>query len=216
MTTPKIDAIRNRLVTDFLGAKLIDNNLRGYWCEAMLAEALGRECRISSHGWHPWDLQICPNEAEWPERIRIQVKNAARLQTWNAMSGKLSDANFKLAYKRRPSYFFQTWPGVPCDEIGFHCEVFALCYHPVEDAVRADHRDPDQWQVYLLPAVGPRCGITPVELEACRRAVAENGRTVSYAIRTPATLEKGIRGRPSVPPRSIRELSVGLIRSLVG
>jgi hypothetical protein len=59
---------------EFLGAPVMDNNLRGYWCEAMVAEALGKECRITSKGWAPWDLEIGPTNADYPARIRIQVK----------------------------------------------------------------------------------------------------------------------------------------------
>lgn len=215
MVLPTVEKVQQRLSMEFLGSRLIDNTLRGYWCEAMLAEALGDECRVASHGWHLWDLQFGPDEAEFPERIRIQVKNSARLQPWNSKTGKLSEALFKLPFKKRPDYIERDWPGVPCEEYGFHCEVFALCYHPVEDPARADHRDPDQWLVYLLPVVGQGCALSGPEMEAARRAVVERGARVSYADRRPETLEDGIRNRPPVKPRSVGDLSVELIRSLL-
>lgn len=113
------DQISNRLMDSLLSERIMDNSLRGYWCEAMVAEALGPECKLVSQGWYPWDLQIGPDESEVPDRIRIQVKNSARLQQWNLENGKLSDCQFNLKYSKRPDYFERDYPGVACEDCGF-------------------------------------------------------------------------------------------------
>ena len=40
MRQTKIARIQERMMADFLGSKLIDNNLRGYWCAVMLAKEI--------------------------------------------------------------------------------------------------------------------------------------------------------------------------------
>lgn len=205
MLTP--DRIRTRLVTEFLSAPILENALRGYLCEAMLAEQLGPLCRITSHGWAPWDLEIGPRTGTCPDRIRIQVKNSARLQTWHAEGHPASDSLFNLTWRHRPSYWMRDAADVPCEEEGFLCDLFALCHHPVEDRTLADQTDPAQWQVYLL-AADPACGhVTTGEIAACRATLARTGRP-SSAQRRPATLAQGIRGRRDARPIPLVSLTL--------
>ncbi|MDK3073170.1 hypothetical protein QO034_08625 [Sedimentitalea sp. JM2-8] len=124
-----IAQIQRRVQREFLSARIMDNNLRGYWCEAMLAEALGDQCAICSFGWAPWDLQIGKSEDTFPSRIRIQVKNSAARQTWHSESDAPSDCLFNLTYRKRPHYFERDNPGIPCETFGFMCDLFALCHH---------------------------------------------------------------------------------------
>ena len=176
----------------------------------MVAEALGPECRIVSGGWHAWDLQIGPDEATFPQRLRIQVKNSARLQTWNAESGKLSETTFQLTYRRRPAYFARDFPGVPCEDVGFMCDLFILCHHPIEDPKLADHRDPNQWEFFILPVVGANPAVTELEIAYKKKFVEQTGKP-SSTHRRPRTLVQGIRGRPRISPVSIDELSPDLL-----
>lgn len=212
--TPKIENIRQRFVDEFIGGRLIDNNLRGYWCEAMVAEALGEECSLVSGGWHAWDLQIGASSAACPERIRIQVKNSANLQTWQSGKAARSDPSFKLTYRRKPSYFDRDFPELPCENQGFLCDVFILCLHMWENegAIdRADHRDPKQWQFYVCPVVGPNCSVSNQELKRLDDKVTAGSRSASL-LRKPKTLEQGIRGRKPILPVGITDLTVDLVR----
>lgn len=208
------DKIYRRLEREFLGSRLIDNSLRGYWCEAMLAEALGSCFKIVSHGWHPWDLQFGADDANYPNRIRIQVKNAAAAQTWHKQGSAPSSPLFSLKYRKRPRHFEHSQAEVPCEKAGFLCEVFALCYHP-KDIHQADHRIPEQWLVYLLPIVGPNCAITGTEIAYLRQKTLESGKP-SQTQRAPGTLEKGIRGRPPIKPIPAHELSSGNLFECLG
>ncbi len=207
--------VSDRLVSELFSHRLMDNALRGYWCEMMVAEALGPDCRLVGQGWHAWDLETGCAEARFPERIRIQVKNSARLQPWNAVAGKVSDCSFNLPFRPRPSYFTRDNPGVPCEETGFMCELFMLCHHRVSDPQSADHRNPQQWQVFLVPVVGPYCGVTESELEWARAKVKETKRP-SNCVRRPETMLRGIRGRPAIMPLDIAELNIDAVRPAVG
>lgn len=204
--------IQDRILTEFLTSKLLDNALRGYFCEAMLAEALGPTCRVASHGWAPWDLEIGPRNGTFPDRIRIQVKNSALLQTWHGATSPPSDSLFDLTWRRRPAYWDRDAKDVPCEDEGFLCDLFALCHHPVSDPAIADQTDPAQWQVYLL-AADPALGhITPAEVLACRAGLARAGKPASTQ-RRPGTLETGIRSRRAVLPIPIPALMLSHVRS---
>lgn len=99
------ERIEHRVIKEFLSSNLIDNNLRGYWIEAMVAEALGPNCQCVSGAWHVWDLQFGKSQDEYPNRIRIQVKNTARLQTWTHFSRNPSACQWELRARRKPSLF---------------------------------------------------------------------------------------------------------------
>lgn len=207
MPKPTTSIIRRRLVDQFLGSRIMDNALRGYWCEAMVAEALGSGCTIVSAGWHAWDIEIGPSNEVFPKRIRVQVKNSARLQTWNLINGKVSDPVFHLTYRPRPSYFVRDSVDIPCEDAGFLCDVYILCYHPSDDVAFADHRDPEQWEFYLVPVVGSKSAVTESEVDWAKRKVTLTGRPCAMH-RRPATLRLGIRGRRAVEPIGIDELTI--------
>jgi len=207
-------SIRTRLMKDFLASPLIDNSLRGYWCEAMVAEALGPTCQIVSGGWHPWDLQIGPSKAAFPDRLRIQVKNSARLQVWTPQGGKGSDCLFNLTYRKRP-YSVEGEANTPCEAEGFMCDLFILCHHPVKDHALADQTDPAQWQFYLLPVVGQRSAVTDIELSWVREKLRRDGRSSSLQ-RRPESLPKGIRGRREVSAIGIEDLTVPSLWDALG
>lgn len=209
--TVTADRVKSRFFREAFGRPLLDNTMRGLWCEFMVAEALGPECRTVGFGWHPWDLQIGPDTARFPERMRIQLKNAAVLQSWNAESGKLTNVSFNLTWRQRPAYFTQTFPHVPCEEVGFLCDLFVLCHHPIRETAVADHRDPGQWHFYLLPVTGPTCAVSESELRALRSRTDLTGKPATTQ-RQPATMQAGIRGRPPIAPIGIDELSVEMIR----
>lgn len=215
MTTISMQRIKERFYEEVFSNPLIENSLRGYWCEMMVAEALGRKCRIVGREWHPWDLQIGPDQGKFPERIRIQVKNSARLQTWNVRSGKISDCMYNITYRKRPDYFERDNVGVECEPSGFLCDIYVLCHHSESDPDRADHRDPSQWEFFLLPITGKNCGLTSDELAWVRKGFENSGKPSSCQ-RRPLTMTKGIRGRPAIAPIGIDDLSLGSIMSALG
>lgn len=202
--------IQKRMFQELFSQPLMDNSFRGIWCEYMVAEALGPECRTVGAGWHAWDLQIGDSTRAFPERIRIQVKNCARLQSWNAKTGIESKCEFHLKYRKQPYYFDKHNADVPCEECGFLCDVYVLCLHDEADPKCANHGDLSQWKFFVLPVVGPNIAVTEKEL-----AATQNRRSATI-IRRPETLEKGIRGRPPVPALGIDDLTVDAIRRALG
>lgn len=197
------------------GAPLMDNSMRGFWCEYMVAEALGSGCRTVGLGWNLWDLQFGNRGESFPHRIRIQVKNSARTQTWNRERGILSATSFNLDWRRKPAYFERDFPDVECEDQGFMCDAFVLCHHGEHDFAKADHREPAQWDFYILPVAGPNCAVTSTEFSYLREKIS-NGSTRATTVRRPGTLSLGIRGRPAVHPLKISQLSCKLLRRAIG
>lgn len=209
------DQIKKRMFKEIFDQALMDNSMRGYWCEYMIAEALGDCCKTVGAGWHAWDLEIGESEHKFPKRIRIQVKNSARLQVWNTESGKLSDCGFKLPFRKKPSYFETDYAKTPCEEFGFMCDLFILCFHKCEKLEDADQTDPEQWEFYLVPVVGDLSVITDTAWSLARKKVIESGKP-ACSTRKSDTLKAGTRGWPPIMPISIGDLNIETVRASLG
>ena len=193
--------ILDRLTRSVFDQKVIDNQYRGVWAEFMVADALGERCQVVSHGWHPWDLQIGDSKSEFPNRIRIQIKNTARIQTWRRPEDAPSKCQWELKMRKKPAYFERDNPGVSCEDYGYLCDLFVLCHHPLEDPDAVDHRDPSQWHFYLVP-VTPDHSIFPV------KPMREGQKSPSCYTVVPKSLRKGIRGRPPIKPLAFDQLRI--------
>ena len=208
------ERISQRVLSEYFDLRVMDNNLRGYWCEAMVAEALGPDCRVCSGGWAPWDLELGAASKTFPDNIRIQVKNTARVQSWHGPTSVPSDPMFNLSYRSLPEYWNRDNPDRQCEAQGFLCDLFVLCFHGIDALEKADQRDPNQWQVFLISA-SPRDGdITENEIRSCRKAHLGTGRP-STLQRRPATMAKGIRGRRATVNMTLTDLSGAIIREFV-
>jgi hypothetical protein len=147
--------------------------------------------------------------AEFPDRIRIQVKNTSRTQTWNKRSKKLSECQWSLTLRNKPNYFDAYNPGVPCERYGFLCDAFVLCCHFEEDWSKADHRNLSQWNFYVVPVTNE---LTPYPINIPDKLPAPDK---SYTVK-PATLRAGIRRRPPLEPVGFRDLTEIYIRRRLG
>jgi hypothetical protein len=138
ITVPTADDIRAIASEIAYGKPLIENSYRGLIVEIIIGEALGSEWRLCSADWSGWDF-------EHRSGCRLEVKQSAARQTWEAPR-KPSPPSFDIR-ERTGYYDSATW--TPHAGRLAHSYVFA--YHPVGDD-SADHRDPSQWQFYVLPA----------------------------------------------------------------
>ena len=201
--------ISQKIIDDTFNVKLMDNAMRGIWAEYMVAEALGEKCKIVGRDWHAWDLQIGDDFDIFPNRIRLQLKNTARLQSWYDKTLKPSKCQWKLPISNKPSYFDEYHAGVPCEDYGHLCDLYVLCHHPIEDFAIADHRDVNQWVFYLLPVVGAKAMFEPYTKPEGQRS------NPSYTV-VPQSLRKGIRGRRPVEPVDFDGLTINAVKSALG
>lgn len=135
---PSTSNLSRRLFDRLYGKPRVRNVLRGELVEQMLLDALGAEWREGSD-YESWDLTHIPTGT------RLQVKQSAALQSWEAPNGRSSRATFSI--KARVGYCEdrQRW-SAPRER---RCELYVFGWHPLvgEDA---DHRRPEQWLFYVV------------------------------------------------------------------
>ncbi len=122
------------------GKRLVTNVLRGQIVEAMVALALEPEWTWCSADYSSWDF-------EHPDGTRLEVKQSAYRQSWEPVPGAKIAPGFDV--KARTG----RWEGtVFVQEHGRAAHIYVLAYHDRRDD-GADHRDPQQWEFFVLPSV---------------------------------------------------------------
>ncbi len=136
--------ITNQIVTDFYDQPIMSNLARPHYIERMIILGLGDEWKLVSANWSGWDI-------ESSDGIRVEVKQSAARQAWAdqpSLEGRTTKGRFDIA--PRTGYWAEDgsrWiemPGRPAD-------IYIFAWHPVEDGQKADHRDPAQWEFYVVP-----------------------------------------------------------------
>lgn len=119
------------------GKPLVTNVLRGHVAEAIIALALEPEWNWCSADYAGWDF-------ERADGFRLEVKQSAAMQSWS--TGKPSKPVFDVA--ARTGYWESGTEWIAKEGRPAHLYVFA--HHGVFGD-HADHRDPAQWEFYVVP-----------------------------------------------------------------
>jgi len=118
------------------GRPLVTNVLRAQLVEAMIALVLEPDWRWCGGDYAPCDF-------ERPDGMRLEVKQSAARQSWS--TEKPSKAIFDVA-ARTGRNEAHGW----VEEYGRAAHIYVFAHHPTFDDT-ADHRDPMQWQFYVVP-----------------------------------------------------------------
>lgn len=172
------DRIRERLIDTLLGKPIVTNTVRGLLVEAIVAEVLEPDWQWVGGDWGACDFRHDGG-------IGLELKQSAARQSWHAADGPASSPRYDVA-ERSGRWEGPDWiPGR-----GRMAEIYVFAHHPIVDAALADHREPGQWQFYVVPAanlplqktvglvrvtsMAPCVGIDRLEeaVEAVRRALA--------------------------------------------
>jgi len=119
------------------GNPIVPNAFRGTLVEIIVDTALSpNNWRMCSGDWGGWDF-------EHADGCRLEVKQSAALQTWAATTKPAP----RFDIRPRTGYYEGgvKWVARP----GRCANIYVCAYHPVVDA-SADHRDPSQWQFYVV------------------------------------------------------------------
>lgn len=120
------------------GKPLITNVQRGTVAEAIIAFALEPEWTWCSADYASWDF-------ERADGLRLEVKQSARKQSWNTGPDVRGRPSFDISPRQG------RWEGdIWFDEPGRSANIYIFAYHGVADE-HADHRDPGQWEFYVVP-----------------------------------------------------------------
>lgn len=112
-------------------------------------------------GWSGWDF-------EHVSGARLEVKQSAALQTWSEPKGIRTRGVFDIA--ARTGYFDQggsRWTAQP----GRCADIYVFAWHGSQGP-DTDHRDPSQWEFYVVPTPLLPAGQKTVVLSRIRRLAA--------------------------------------------
>lgn len=132
--------------------QVIQNNLRGLWAEAMVAELLAPEWRYTGSDWSGWDL-------EHPDGTRIEIKQSARDQSWGT-SRQAPSFDIKAVAGHYPDGV--TYQRNTTGERLAHLYIFA--WHE-----GSDQRDVEQWQFFVVASKDLPVGQKTIGLNGIRK-----------------------------------------------
>lgn len=165
-------ALIARLTQRLFGAPILLNSLRGEVVEEMVAMALEPLWEHCAGDWAAFDFR------ERRSGLRLQVKQSAARQSWHKDRCPPARPRFSIAEKTGRWDEGDRWVAEP----GRNADLFVFAWHKLT-AEAADHRDPNQWEFYVvaerrLPAqrsislVGVQALAQPVSIAALAMAVA--------------------------------------------
>jgi hypothetical protein len=152
-----MNEIALRLAAKLFDQRLIQNQFRSAYIEAMIGPYLEPDgWRYVGDGWSGWDFERGAHPKD-----RLEVKQSAAHQTWSDARNIQTRGAFDI--RARKGYFFEggtKFAGIP----GRCAGVYVFAWNPIFGA-NTDHRDPNQWEFYVVSA----------------SALPENQRTISLS-----------------------------------
>jgi len=137
-----MNEIAMRLAKKLFDRPLIQNQFRSVFIEAMIEPYLAPDgWRYVGDDWKGWDFE-CGTRLE----DRLEVKQSAAHQTWSEADNLKTRGIFDI--RARKGYYsgsrFTPMPG--------RCAgTYVFAWNPVYGA-DTDHRDPNQWEFYVISA----------------------------------------------------------------
>ena len=106
---------------------LLNNTLRGSYCEFIVSAALGVDLSGTNDDWTPYDISfpynwVCNGESR--DKVRIEVKSCAYLQAWRQGDGRLSSIQFSI----RPTRAWDSISGY-AEEVKRQSDVYVFCLY---------------------------------------------------------------------------------------
>lgn len=133
------DRVVARATNAAFGRPLVTNVHRSMLVEAMIAEVLEPEWTWCAADYASYDFRHL-------DGTRLEVKQSAALQTWNADTGRPSKSSFDIAPRTGEYVDGIAWK----DGVARNADIYVFAHHPLTDET-ADHREPDQWLFFVVP-----------------------------------------------------------------
>jgi hypothetical protein len=123
------------------GKPLVTNNLRAIVVEAIVASVVDDRWQWCSADWAPYDFVHS-------DGTRLEVKQSAALQSWSAPGAPPSRSVFDIAPRKGYYHDAVKWISDPQR----FADIYLFAHHPETVRDHADHRDPEQWNFYVIGA----------------------------------------------------------------
>lgn len=118
-------------------SNLLNNTLRGSYCEFIVSAAIGADLSGVNDDWTPYDILM------ESENIRIEVKSASYLQAWE--QSKLSTIQFSI----RPTRAWSPQTGYGNETVR-QSDVYVFCLYKETVREQADPLVLDGWDFYVI------------------------------------------------------------------
>ena len=189
--------LRQRVVATLVrryDRRVMNNVHRGEYLECLVAELLGSGWKLpwtAGHDWAPWDLEHISG-------TRVEVKQSAALQSWHDAKSVATSPRFDIA----PRTGYWTLDGSWIHRPGRPADIFLFGWHPERNRSVADHRAPDQWRFFVVPASRLPATQKSIGLAGLERLVGATGyeslaSTVAAAVAAPrAEAQAPAHGEP--------------------
>lgn len=119
---------------------IISNATRGRFAEFVVASSLNIDLTIIRDEWSPYDLTS-------PEGIKIEVKSASYLQSWNQRDFSTISFSIKAARFWDSETFIQSETPIR------HADVYVFCLLKHKDQATLNPMNLDQWEFYVVPTL---------------------------------------------------------------
>jgi hypothetical protein len=116
---------------------LLSNATRGVFAEFIVATATGIDITQPREEWSAFDLTT-------PEGIKLEIKSAAYLQSWNQR------ALSKISFSTKLSLYWDSTTNKQESVAKRHADVYVFCLLQHIDKQTVDPLNLDQWEFYVL------------------------------------------------------------------
>ncbi|WP_223170345.1 hypothetical protein [Maribacter aquimaris] len=117
---------------------ILSNATRGRFAEFIVGTAVGLKSTDLREEWDAFDLTT-------DSGIKIEVKSAAYIQSWNQKSFS------KISFSIKPTRYWDSENNVQGDEPKRHADLYVLCHLKHQDQNSIDPLKMEQWDFYVLP-----------------------------------------------------------------
>ena len=131
---------------EWSSSDLLNNTLRGAFCEFIVAAALDLDLSSARTDWTPWDLTV-PHQ--WSDgnvlrdEVHIEVKSCSYLQAWDQTRFS------KIVFSIRPTLSWSAIDGYGSDAKR-QSDVYVFGLYAETDRAKADPLILDGWQFYII------------------------------------------------------------------
>jgi hypothetical protein len=150
-------AMKDRILTRIGGlfdVPVMQNNLRGLWVEAMVAELLGPEWKHTGADWAAWDF-------ERADGLRLEVKQSARVQSWG-----VANSAPRFSIRAASGHYPENAPYLPNVSGDRLAHVYVFAWHNGDD-----QRIAEEWQFFVINSDRLRKGQRGISLGAISKLV---------------------------------------------
>ena len=117
---------------------ILSNTARGRFAEFIVGTTLNLDPQIPRNEWDAFDLKT-------PEGVKIEIKSAAYIQSWNQKDFS------KISFSIKSAKYWDPVNNTSNEKPKRHADVYVFCLLNHKDQDTIDPLKAEQWEFYVLP-----------------------------------------------------------------